>query len=83
MKTIPLTQGQVAVVHDCDYEFLMRWKWFALAKGAGFYAVRRRQPSDGPGPDLIVMHEVIFERAMRDPAHPLNHGDGFTEGGAL
>jgi hypothetical protein len=82
MKTIPLTQGQVALVHDCDYGFLMRWRWFALALGGGFRAVRRRQPSDGPGPDLIAMHEVIYGRALSDPAHPLREG-GLTEGGAL
>ena len=29
MPEIPLTQGQVAIVDDIDYEYLMQWKWFA------------------------------------------------------
>ncbi len=29
MKTIKLTQGQVALINDCDYEYLMQWKWCA------------------------------------------------------
>lgn len=29
MKEIPLTQGQVALVDDEDYDFLAQWKWHA------------------------------------------------------
>jgi hypothetical protein len=29
MPEIPLTQGQVAIVDDVDYEFLMQFKWCA------------------------------------------------------
>ena len=29
MPEIPLTQGQVAIVDEIDYEYLMQFKWFA------------------------------------------------------
>jgi hypothetical protein len=28
MKTIPLSKGKVAVVDDCDFEWLNQWKWY-------------------------------------------------------
>ncbi len=40
MKLIPLTQDKFAQVDDCDYEFLMQWKWFARKKRNQFYAAR-------------------------------------------
>jgi hypothetical protein len=42
MREIKLTQGQVALVDDEDYDFLSQWKWYAWwNKGTGsFYAVR-------------------------------------------
>jgi hypothetical protein len=42
MKTIPLTQGQVALVDDEDYKFINRWKWRATYCKCtkSFYAVR-------------------------------------------
>lgn len=40
MKEIPLTQGKVASVDDCDYEYLNQWKWHPLKSGKTFYAVR-------------------------------------------
>ncbi len=40
MKEIKLTRGQVALVNDCDYEYLMQWKWRAAWYRKGFRAVR-------------------------------------------
>lgn len=41
MRKIKLTQGQVSLVDDDDFEYLSQWKWFA-ARGShgGFYAAR-------------------------------------------
>ena len=40
MKTIPLTNrpDQLVKVDDDDYDFLMRFKWFAKQSRWGFYA---------------------------------------------
>lgn len=55
MKTIELTQGKIATVDDCDYEYLMQWKWCY----SGVYAVRRKSKHTG---HLINMHRNIFEQ---------------------
>jgi hypothetical protein len=54
MKEIPLTLGKVALVSDCDYEFLMQWNWHF----DGMYAAR----SENNKP-RIRMHKVIADRA--------------------
>lgn len=42
MKEIKLTQGKVALVDDCDYEDLIKYKWYAVKykSSSTFYAVR-------------------------------------------
>ena len=40
MKTIPLTQGKVAIVDDEDYERLNQFKWYAVKSDSTFYAQR-------------------------------------------
>ena len=40
MKEIPLTQGQVALVDDEDYQNLSRFNWCATWNGSSWYAVR-------------------------------------------
>jgi hypothetical protein len=41
-RLVPLTQGLYAIVDATDYEWLMRWKWFARLRrtGIGYDAMR-------------------------------------------
>lgn len=55
MKTIPLTQGKVALVDDDLYPYLMTIRWYAEKNGNGFYA---RANVSGK---KIRMHEAILE----------------------
>jgi AP2 domain/HNH endonuclease len=52
MKTIPLTQGKIALVDDGDYEWLNQWKWCVDGHG---YAIRK----DSSG-QMIKMHRLIM-----------------------
>lgn len=47
MKTIPLTQGKVALVDDADYAAVSQFKWCAMKIGRRFYAVRNVRRPDG------------------------------------
>jgi hypothetical protein len=40
MREIPLTQGQVAIVDDEDYERVMQYKWHAYRSWSQFRAMR-------------------------------------------
>lgn len=53
MKYIPLTQGQVAIVDDEDFEWLNKWRWHAALdkRTKQFYAKRGRSTR---------MHRVIM-----------------------
>lgn len=38
MRTIPLTQGKVALVDDQDFDSLNRWAWFASKQKRTFFS---------------------------------------------
>ncbi len=59
MKKIKLTQGQSTLVDDCDYEYLMQWKWCAVWYRNGFRATRN---SRGGKRKNILMYTVVAER---------------------
>jgi hypothetical protein len=59
-KEIPLTQGQVAIVDDCDYEYLSQFKWFAHRNKFTWYAQRNSSRANGRQ-TVIHMHRVILD----------------------
>lgn len=56
MKEIPLTQGEVAVVDDDDFQWLSQFKWHVERQGRMSYA--SRCPKYGKSP--IYMHREIL-----------------------
>lgn len=56
MKTIPLTQGKVALVDDEDFEELSKYNWH----NAGRYAVRHTSRKSPGGRKTVFMHRQIM-----------------------
>ena len=61
MKEIILTQSQIALVDDDQYEFLIQWKWYADKPKTGytFYAYRNSPTINGKRHRIAMHHEVI------------------------
>lgn len=59
MREIKLTQGQVALVDDEDFEALSQYKWCAYKIGNTFYA-ERKEPLPGGKYKTIRMHQQIL-----------------------
>lgn len=62
MKTIPLTNGKVAIVDDEDYDRVSQFKWFYAKRG---YAVRNIKHPDGLGSrgwTMQTMHRFILDK---------------------
>ena len=71
MKTIELTQGQVALVDDEDYEYLMQWKWFAKKHRQTFYAARSKKTNGIC--DRIYMHRIILKTPKNMECDHVDH----------
>lgn len=61
MRTIPLTQGKVAIVDEENYEELSKYKWHAYKSRSGVFYARRngRRTCQGKRPQ-ITMHRAIL-----------------------
>lgn len=70
MKTIPLTEGKVALVDDADYDRVAAFKWRAYWYNciAGWYAVR---------PHNILMHRFILDAPKGTYVDHIDH-DGLN-----
>ena len=76
MKTIPLTQGQIAIVDNVDYEVLSEVKWCAYRTPRTFYAVRAGTTIPKA---LERMHRMVLARKLGRPIDPgmqCDHEDG-------
>ena len=72
MKEIPLTQGRVALVDDCDYGDLSKTKWSFLPNGKLLRAGRMKM-TDGKA-RRILMHRQIL--GLSDPSIVVDHING-------
>lgn len=73
MKTIPLTQGRVAVVDDKDYERLSQWRWFARRERCGNWYAARSVQLGGGRVECLLMHRIILGA---EPGQVIDHVDG-------
>src|SRR5271157_1668322 len=73
MKRIQLTQGMEALVSDCDYAFLMRWKWCFSKRKVGGYA-KRGNRVDGVQ-TTVYMHDVVARRMKLKGERDHRHRD--------
>lgn len=71
MKTIPLTQGKVALVDDVDFAFLSQWKWCANKSSHTWYAYRTDYTSGTR--TTVFMHRLIL--SVTDPSVHVDHKD--------
>lgn len=64
MKTITLTQGQIALVDDQDFEELSKYKWFAIKSVSGytFYAGRK----DHNHKTVLMHHHILGSTIQTD-----------------
>jgi len=67
MKTIELTQSEMTIVDDSDYEELSQYKWYADRRADIYYAVRSIQINGRPTAEL--MHRRILGLKQGDRKH--------------
>lgn len=74
MIEIPLTQGQVALIDDEDFDIVSAYKWYAHWKpnGRRFYAITNISRTLGRG--TLKMHRLVF--GLKDPLIHVDHIDG-------
>jgi hypothetical protein len=75
MRSIPLTQGQSALVDEQDFHTLSCFRWFAqkIEASGGFYAVRNETVNGVKR--IVFMHRVINETPVGVMTDHIN-GDG-------
>jgi len=71
VRKIPLTQGQVALVNDEDYDKLINYKWRAVRGRSTWYAVRTATKDVNGSRKTVYMH-----RALLGQVDQVDHKDG-------
>lgn len=74
MKTIQLTQGQVAIVDDDDFDMVNAFKWCSLwnPDTRTFYAVRNSPAVNGKR-GMIYMHREVTNSKAGEYVDHINH----------
>lgn len=72
MRTIPLTQGHLALVDDADYEVLSHFKWRVIKTNNTLYAARSTSRVFGKQ-KIVYMHRQIL--GLVDPEVEAHHKD--------
>lgn len=70
---IPLTQGQVAIVDEVDFERVNAYRWWAYwqPRIGGFYAATGIRKTDGR-PGALLMHRLVVEA---EPGQQVDHAN--------
>jgi hypothetical protein len=63
MKDIKLTKGLVALVDDCDFEELSKFKWYAR-RNKGLYYAERDTSKDGKRMHIRMHRQIMGFRQM-------------------
>ena len=69
-KTIPLTQGKVAIVDEHNYAWLNQFKWYAENHNGRWYAARKVRLSNGKWFTQYMHREIM---GVTDPAVEIDH----------
>ena len=72
MKTIPLTQGFVALVDDADYDRVAAHKWSASKTKTNVYGIRKVQTREARTTSQLL-HRFIM--GVTDPEIDVDHED--------
>ena len=66
-RLIPFTRDLYTIVDASDYDWLMQWKWMAIRKDSGFYALRGGTQKKRKREPHVYMHRQILGLGPGDP----------------
>lgn len=76
---IDLTQGQVALVSQCDFQLLSQYKWHAVrCRGGRWYAARGEQREGGRVVRIYMHRQILGLGPGRDILADHINGDGLN-----
>jgi len=72
-KEIQLTQGQIAIVDDEDFDWLDQWKWKASKQRNNDWYAARRPRRGNRKKGHIFMHRLILNPSEGMQTHHIDH----------